>query len=365
MKYILSSFLLWRILLVIFSIISINIIPLRIGFLGGGLENYLKNPLIWGWANMDGMHYLSIAQNGYFQYEQAFFPLYPLLIRFFILFTGGNFLLSGLLVSHLFFIGSLVVLYYLLKLDYPSTKANWVIFLLLGFSTSFFFVSVYSESLFLFLTLCAVYFTRKKKWYMASFFALFAGATRLMGIFLVPLIAYEIWKQKTKIRLINLFPLLISSLGLIFYMVYLKITVNDPLFFFHAQPAFGANRSGNKLIFLPQVIFRYIKIFVTSTINYDYLIALFEFLMIIITIYILIKNIYKIRVSYQIFAWLSLLTPTLTGSLSSIPRYILTIFPFFIALSLEKNLIKYIFLIINASLLIILTMYFFRGYFVA
>src|SRR4030042_3666725 len=38
--------------------------------------------LLWSWANFDGVHYLLLAEKGYaFGLTQAFFPVYPLLIK--------------------------------------------------------------------------------------------------------------------------------------------------------------------------------------------------------------------------------------------------------------------------------------------
>src|SRR3989304_9578488 len=51
-------------------------------------------------ANFDGAHYLLIAKNGYSQYQQAFFPLYPLLIRSLSFIFLNNYLLTALVISN-------------------------------------------------------------------------------------------------------------------------------------------------------------------------------------------------------------------------------------------------------------------------
>src|SRR3990172_6131345 len=55
-------------------------------------------------ANFDGAHYLLIAKNGYSQYQQAFFPLYPLLIRWLSPFFLNNHLLTALIISNISFL---------------------------------------------------------------------------------------------------------------------------------------------------------------------------------------------------------------------------------------------------------------------
>src|SRR3989344_4233726 len=60
-------------------------------------------------ANFDGVHYLLIAKNGYAQYQQAFFPLYPLLIRWLSSLFLNNHLVTGLLISNLSFLVGLFI----------------------------------------------------------------------------------------------------------------------------------------------------------------------------------------------------------------------------------------------------------------
>lgn len=74
----------------------------------------------------------------------------------------------------------------------------------------------------------------------------------------------------------------------------------------------------------------------------------------------------KIRTSYLIFSILSIFTSTLSGTLSSTPRYIIVVFPMFVILDLIQNrLIKDLFLAIHIVLLVLLTALFTQEYFVA
>ncbi len=325
---------------------------------------YLANPLIWGWANMDGVHYLSIAQNSYFQYEQAFFPLYPLMVRVIGNLIGGKYLYSSLLISHASFLMGLIIFYKLSIKIFSVDIARWAVIGLLLFPTSFFFVSVYTEGLFFFLIMACFYFFYERNWFLTGVFGGFATATRLVGIFILPALFFN-WIKEKKRSLSAFLGIVFSSSGLALYMFYLWNNYGDPLLFFHVQPAFGAGRSGGNIILLPQVIYRYLMIFFTARLSLDYLVALFEFFILFFAFYLLIKNFKKIPLSFQIFAWFSLLLPTLTGSLSSLPRYSLTIFPIFLALAFENKIFKFIYLILSSILLFLLTSLFFRGYFVS
>jgi len=78
----------------------------------------------------------------------------------------------------------------------------------------------------------------------------------------------------------------------------------------------------------------------------------------------------KVRSSYAIFALLSYLTPTLTGSFSSMPRFALSIFPAFIVLALllentRKKWLRKTYLVISVVLSIISIALYTRGYFIA
>lgn len=345
-KFILISFSLWRLwLLIVEKFGRLFIIP-KTDFLGN-----------IPWANFDGVHYLSIAQHGYYQYEQAFFPFFPLLIKFIALAFKNDYLISALLISHVSFFIGLIILYRL-------TKLKWVVVCLLLFPTSFFFASVYTESLFLFLVLGYFYAVKKRKFLVAGVLAALASATRVIGIFLFPILLWKLTKEKKK-TLSGILGVLLSPLGLVSYMFYLWKEYNDPLMFFHVQSFFGANRSSNEIIFLPQVIYRYLKIFISVSFSFEYLIALFEFLSFVLVVFLLLRSRKKTPFSYQIFAWFSVILPTLTGTFSSLPRYVLVIFPVFMAISEKSNYFKIIYLIGGFITLTLATAYFLNGYFIS
>src|SRR3989338_9815017 len=72
-------------------------------------ENYNLPKFLTAFANFDRAHYLLIAKNGYAQYQQAFFPLYPLLIRWLSSLFLNNHLVTGLLISNLSFLVGLFI----------------------------------------------------------------------------------------------------------------------------------------------------------------------------------------------------------------------------------------------------------------
>lgn len=365
MKNTLLLFVSWKVLLFVGLVLGMMFIPLEKDYLGGGVDNYLFNPYLWSWANFDGVHYLSIVKNGYFQFEQAFFPLFPLLIKAITYLTAIESIYIATFILHAFFLLALVFFYKLLRLDYGIKESWWIILFLIFFPTSFFFASVYTESLFLFLSVACFYYARKGKWWLAGVLGMLAALTRFVGIFLFPVLLIEFLQNKERVnRMLWLF---LIPVGTLLYMGWLTKTYHDPLLFFHSQPAFGANRSGDQLILLPQVFFRYLKIVFLSSFTYQYKIALLELITSLLALLLCLISFKKLRLSYALYSILCFTAPTLTGSLSSMPRYLLVIFPLFIVLNkiLKKTVLKILVLFLFLFLLALFTALFTRGYWVS
>ena len=321
-------------------------------------------------ANFDGKFYLNIAQYGYQGLDQAFFPFFPLMIG--VLISVGLEPISAAII--IVTLSLFLLLYFfskLIQIDYPDSSYIWVILFFLSFPTSFFLGSIYTESLFLFLTISSFYFVRKEKIFFGAVIGGFAAGTRIVGIFLFPALIYEVYEQQKKQKKKNIkayLPLMFIPIGLISYMGYLWYKYGDPLLFVHQQPLFGAGRSGGQIILLPQVIYRYVKIF--ASVPYHELlfaISLVEFLTFFVGIIILFLGYkHKIRKSYLLFSLCVLIFPTLSGTFSSLPRYALCAFAIFIYLGLLKNKILKTFLIILGLIIeSIFAILFFQGYFIA
>lgn len=386
---ILAIFLVWRIGLFVIASLAIVFLPVfgnRFPYSDQVLKITQLPSWIWGFGNFDGVHYLRIAQNGYdAQFSQAFFPLYPLLTRFLNIFPKNltldtrifvdpSYFLIGFFVSNLFFLFSLFLFYKLVRIDFSQHIALGSVILLVSFPTSFYFGSIYTESLFLFLVLGAFYFARKGGFLVAGIFSLFASITRIFGLLLLPVLVIEIYLliKKERIHLNSaemtkvIIGVLLAPFGTLLYMLYLKLNFDNPLYFLTSQPLFGAERTSGNLIFLPQVIYRYFKMFITVPITSQlFLNALLEFIFTIIPLVVLVIFFKKLRISYLIFTLGCLIIPTFTGTLSSMPRYSLMAFLLlpFIVQATEKyyKLLVGLFIAIG----IVLVSFFIRGYWVA
>lgn len=360
----LGILLLWRIYLLTIETAR-YITPLRKGYLG-----FIPQ------SNFDGVFYTAISQYWYRGLDQAFFPLYPIAIWI----SSNVFVIkpsaSGIIVSIVCVFFMLLFLYKLMEVDHLKKYAFWTIIFYLSFPTSFFLVNIYTESFFLFLVIFSFYLARKKHRVASSFVASLATATRVVGIFILPSLAWEFYlqlkeenKKNSFKRIIRfIFPITIVPLGLLLYMSYLWYRYSDPLLFVHIQPAFGAGRSGGEIIFLPQLIFRYAKIFISVHYNnITFWISVLEFSTFVLSLLLLyLSYIKRVRKSYILFALLVIIFPTLSGTLSSFPRYFLVAFPIFIFLGSIKNIpLKVTLISLGLFSEAILAILFFQGYFVS
>src|SRR3989339_1347122 len=106
-KKLIFLFIIWRLLLLGVAYLSPIIIPqfgARFPYFEGRLISSGLPHFIWSFGNFDGVHYLGIAQDEYaYQFTQAFFPLYPILIKLFSYLSSFSFLLLGFFFFYFFF----------------------------------------------------------------------------------------------------------------------------------------------------------------------------------------------------------------------------------------------------------------------
>lgn len=374
-KKIICWFVAWKLVIYFFSLIAISLMPIdkeSLSFIGTKIfpkANYFD----WIWANYDGNHYLTIAESGYNRFNAAFFPFLPLLINLTQKIFNSDFLKTGIFVCNLSFFAALFVIYKIVLLDFKPSIARQTLFFLLIFPVSFFFGAVYTESPYLLFASLCWYFARKSNWLKAGIFGYLSGLTKFVGIALFPALLIEyLYQQKLDFKKAKdsfikskAFFIFLIPLAIITYSFYLQIKLGDFLVFRKAM----ANWEQNKLIFPLQTFWRYFKIFfLYRHFDFYYGIALMEFACTIFYLYLSIYAWKKIRISYGVFMFISLIIPICTGTLQSMPRYILQFFPAFLAIALltKRNKIIYwgttiVFLILNFVLVTLFT----RGHFVA
>lgn len=377
-RFIFNSFAIWRIVITLVAFFAVKYVPISgVNFFGGKYIHYVTGPLFYGWANFDGEHYLSIAMFGYKDLQLAFFPGYPLFINILSRLIGSDiksYVWSGIILSNLFFTGSLVLLWKIIRLDYSAKVARMAVILLLVFPTSFYFGAVYTESLFLFLSLLTYYLYRKNKYLFAGLVGVLMTLTRLYGVFIIFMICLDILIKITnfgKIVKDKIYLIGISVSGILAYMWYCSISKGDALAFYSLQTNVGEQRSTH-LIWLPQVFYRYfVKIIPNLSWNYFPVVftTLLEIVVALLFLYIIVFSFRKIRWDYWTYILLGYIIPTLTGSFSSLPRYVVVLFPAFIfmAMKLEKTnyYLRLGIYVLMAIIGVIAEVMFFRGYFIS
>ncbi|MEY2515080.1 MAG: hypothetical protein QOJ89_2438 [bacterium] len=202
-------------------------------------------------ARWDSVWYLAIAGGGYGDGgREAFFPLYPLLVKLGGVLTGSP-LIAGALVSTALLAVALVLLHRLVALDHDRAVARNAVLVTALFPMSFFYSAVYSESLFLALSVGAVYAARRERWALAGALGAFAAATRSAGVLLlVPLLILYLWDSGRPLRAPrrplrgDVLWLALVPLGLVAYCAFLGLTGHDALGPFRAQEVWFRSFAG-------------------------------------------------------------------------------------------------------------------------
>jgi|SRR5680860_198536 len=298
-------------------------------------------------SRWDSLWYLDIAQNGYsFQgvgklSNLVFFPLYPILIYIFSFFTLGDFMLAGWLVSLLFLFLAIFYLYKLVNEFHRKSNPQHTIFLLLIFPTAFFLNAIYTESLFLFLSVATFYYALRKNFLLACIFGFLASLSRITGILLfIPLLweYYLFYKSSKRLNRKFLFPLLIPA-GTFLFFLHNYFAFDDFYIFLKVQDWFGRGFELNQEHFL--------LLTNPSTINFS--LDLFFLIFALISTYFVFT---KIRFSYGLYMLATTLLALSTGTLMSIGRYILVLFPIYIlGASIKNQYVIQIWVLISVLLL--------------
>lgn len=345
------------------------------------------DPWIVNWANFDGFNYLLIARRGYGPERVAFFPLYPLSIRALLPTDSFPSVVSGHAVSFLALAGSLFLLYLLLQLDTRDSRLIPIFFAtVLLFPTAYSYSAIYNDSLFLFFASATLYLSRTKHVVWASLCAALATLARLNGLALLPflfvdyfspeqthgswsIVSYKqriqkhFWNRTTLWSMISMTLIPLAFLG---YLLYLQHTFGDWHILFTSMKTWGQDR----MIFPLQTMVRYARIFILVTPrSVTYWVAVLEVGFFLWYCTMLWWSWGKIRFSYWVFFFFSILIPALTGTFQGMPRYGLHLYPLFLATTMwlmsQPRSIKLLYFSLSAALYLTCVTLFTHGFFIA
>ncbi|MDQ6694490.1 MAG: hypothetical protein M3014_08735 [Chloroflexota bacterium] len=323
------------------------------------------------WTRWDAQWYLKIATEGYRSDDgsAAFFPLYPWILRVVGWLVGERFTWAGILLSSLFFLGALVLLHRLVRLDFHPEDAGRAIFYTAAFPMSFFFWAIYSESLFLFLAVATLLLARTHRWWWAAFAVACAIWTRTAGLLLILPLAWEMWRayhppMPTNPNVMpparphrwSLASLVLPVLSLVGLLLWANMRFGDPLAEIKAQTGWNRQFSwpwatvGNAIKEAVQMPFAYQP----ENQSWTYLGAL------VFALIVGVLALRWLRGSYSLYLWAGILFPLFSATphnpLLSYSRFLIVLFPIFMVLALMgRN--RYANQVITWSSILLLALY--------
>jgi len=324
----------------VIAVLAVRIALIVAGYITGyviiGRENAPAGDLLLETFNRwDAPHYLDIAEGGYTSEGPdrvfiVFFPLYPVAIFLANLFIQSYFV-SALVVSAV----ASVVAGYLMQMliakdggdDGESSRGLWYMSL---FPTAFFYAMPYAESLYLALVLGAVVSARNGRWAWSGALGALACATRLQGIVLLPALAVEAFTQERSDATRKAIWLALVPLGLALYLGINLVVFSDLFAFLDIQRDHWHHEA-----IWPWESFRESFNAVTDFPSGSARTQVHELRLagIVIGGALLLAGARWLRPSYQVFGWVTLLLLMSVSFQTSMPRYLLGLFPIFLVLA--------------------------------
>ena len=226
----------------LFSRLMMYLLAYAMYRLGGmGADGMLESlePL---WTHWDTRHYTGIAMQGYTavgdeRLRLVFFPLYPLLMRLLSPLTGGNVFYAGLLISLACSALASALVYDLSCMHFGESCARRSLAYFLLSPLSVFLCCVYTEALFICLTLLGVCLLRRGRPWLCALCGALSAFTRMPGVIIAGLLIIDfcakIPQKKADLRalLACLAQVLIVFSGLFAYWAVNYAVTGDPLMY--------------------------------------------------------------------------------------------------------------------------------------
>lgn len=351
----------WRIVFIILPIFAAAFIPRPPAYINIKFNNPIEpwiEALVTGWSQWDSNWYILIAGQSYINDQTvAFYPLFPFLLRgvgFLISLgqaTPATYQLGGVIISSISALALCILFIRLLLLDYSREVTRCSLIYLIAFPTAFFLFAVYTESLFMALSIGAFYAARRERWLIAMVLVALSILTRQQGILVGFALLFEYGQQAHwNWRKINyqviFFGLPVLSLG--GWLFWNWVAFGNPLASVLAtQKYWGRHLTWPWQSFLSEIGgFMYREPGATTWQPITEYWDAMPVLNIALTSVFIIVAIYsfkffqkgQLRLAYLVFLWgcllLPLSSPVSDDPLHSMPRYLLISFPTFIILAI-------------------------------
>jgi hypothetical protein len=340
----------------------------------------LAESLHWLWDKWDAGHFLQVARNGYQKTgEERFFivflPLYPFLIRC-VAWVWRSYEGAGAAVANFSLLITGCYLYRLVRLDFNRKLARNSVIFLVFFPFSFFLGAVYSDSLFLALSVLTFYYLRRANWFAAGFFGFLAALTRNFGVLLlVPtvieflvttdLFSKILLKEWAEVRKLvrDIWYVLGIPLGFGVYLLLNRIVTGDWFKFVVYQREHWSNGFG----FFPANLANYLGYALNGKPCDRIALWIPELVALGLALGLLFYGFCrKIRLSYLVYMTLYLFTCASATWLISGTRYVMGLFPIYplLALLTRKKYSAMLWVTVSAALLTFYLIAFVLDYYV-
>ena len=195
-------------------------------------------------SQWDARWFLQIADNGHEEVPQAaaFFPVYPAAAHALAWVTGST-LVAGVLIS---LAAAAVAAWTLAEIARPllgERGAHDAVLYLALYPVGFVLTSLYSDGLFLALAAGSFLAASRGRSVTAGVLGGLATGTRLLGLALLPSLAYLLWRGRDPRALVRLAPLALLPAAVGLYALYLDRTLGDPWAFTNAQADWSREKS--------------------------------------------------------------------------------------------------------------------------
>jgi hypothetical protein len=214
-------------------------------------DDPFSNLLVAPGARFDAAWYMAIAEHGYgVSGRAAFFPVFPGLTALGGALIGST-LLAGILISSACSLGALYLLHRLVTLDFDTERARTAVWFMAWFPSAMVLSAVYTEGLFLLVSIGSLYAARLGHWPVAGALGAVAAASRSSGVLLlVPLLILYLYgpradrpgrevgaglRPRHPIRADLLWVIAAVPVGLLASLAYLGLATGAPLEAFSAQ----------------------------------------------------------------------------------------------------------------------------------
>lgn len=275
-------------------------------------------------ATYDAEHYLRLAEAGYGGNgpENAFYPLYPILVGTLARLTGAGFLISAILLSTLFGVAATLVVHDITRRRWGTPVADTTVALLLLQPAAFFTVLPYSESLFLLLFALLFACLSRERLVLAGIAGFALALTRPVGIFAIAPIAMHAWSARTSPRawLATLLPLL----GWASYFAILHMQTGDAWLGFRIQRHFIAAPSLVRLLDPVAFVHRFVDVRQAHGLLYS---ALDRVVFVVVLVGLFRRMARRADADSTVLASLLGVVPAVTTAFMSFTRYASVVFP--------------------------------------